>query len=107
MTAGSGPSLAEQRQSIRAQLRAQRQRVAERLAPVAGFQGRYPRSVTMRLLLDRPDLLARLAALISGARVAVPVRAILVLVNLLRVAAAVDAPKALAAPQPGNDQVLP
>jgi hypothetical protein len=63
MTTGT---LAEQRQEIRERLRAQRHRIARQLAPAGEAQSLYPRSMTMRLLIRRPDLVARLLALIAG-----------------------------------------
>ena len=98
MTLDSESSLAEQRQFIRGQLRTQRQKIAEQLAPDANAQDRYPRSVTMRLLIDQPNLPAKLITLISSARFADSIRAILVLVPMLRSAIAVNARKPLNAP---------
>jgi len=77
MTDGGKPSLSEQRQSIRGQLLLQREVVAQQLTPATGVQSRFPRSMTMRLLIDRPELLARLATLLAGARFAGDVSATL------------------------------
>lgn len=85
MNAGAEPPLAEQRQAILDQLRAQRRIIAEQLAPVS-VQG-YPRSVTMRLMTN-PVLLAGLATLIAGARFGRSARAIPVIVLALRAVAA-------------------
>ena len=79
------PSLLEQRVALRAQLRGQRQEVAEQLfESKAG--GRFPRSMTMRLLIDQPALATRLVALIAGARFAGSVSALLIVVLVLRAA---------------------
>lgn len=77
------PSLAEQRQSIRMQLQVQRQVVAQRLTPAAATGGSYPRSLTMRFLIQRPELLARLLKLIVGARFAGSVAPLLALLHML------------------------
>lgn len=58
MTAPDIP-LAEQRQVLRDQMRLQRQRIARSLVPVEG--AKFPRSMTMRLVVRRPQLLAQLA----------------------------------------------
>ncbi|MBI2801083.1 MAG: hypothetical protein HYX63_12540 [Gammaproteobacteria bacterium] len=100
MTDNGEVALSAQRLLLRGQLHAQRQRIAEQLAPTtAEARGRYPRSVTMRLLNRRPvALLARSVALVAGARLAGSVTGILVLVNLLRSAIAVKARKPAASP---------
>lgn len=79
------PSLLEQRVALREQLRDQRQEVAEQLfESKAG--GRFPRSMTMRVLMDQPALAARLVALVAGARFAGSVSALLIAVQMLRAA---------------------
>jgi len=83
MTIDDKPSLAEQRQSIRGQLRLQREVVALQLAPSDGHEGRFPRSMTMRALIHRPELVARLATLLAGARFAGKVSATLDVVRQL------------------------
>jgi hypothetical protein len=88
MKSGSESSLADQRLAVRGQLQEQRQRIAEQLAPTGGVEGSFPRSVTMRLLLQRPELLPRLVALMARARVASSIIAILVIVLSLRFPAA-------------------
>jgi hypothetical protein len=88
VTAGSEPTLAEQRQSMREQLHVQRQRIAEQLAPGADVQGRFPRSVTMRLLMSRPELLLRLLLLMARARLTASLIAILIIARVLRSRAA-------------------
>ncbi len=77
------PTLAEQRQSIRQQLQLQRQVVAQRLAPTASTGGGYPRSMTMRFLLQRPELVTRLLKLIVGAHLASSIAPLLALLHLL------------------------
>jgi hypothetical protein len=62
-------SLAEQRQSLLGQLRLQREVIAQQLAPAENAQKRFPRSFTMRFLIQRPELATRLATLVAGGRV--------------------------------------
>jgi len=98
MTVEPQTSLARQRQSVRDQLQLQRQIVARRLAPPVDIQGRYPRSMTMRLLIHRPELVARLVALLAGARFAGKVSAILLVIGKLRSAVSARERKSLPAP---------
>ena len=79
------PSLVEQRLALRGQLRDQRQEVAEQLFE-SRAQRRFPRSITMRVLMRQPELAGRLVALIAGARFAGSVSALLVVVQMLRAA---------------------
>jgi hypothetical protein len=62
--------LAEQRRALREQLHVQRLQVVEQLVPGAGGSSQFPRSVVLRLLMQRPELLTgrnlRLA-LVAGA----------------------------------------
>lgn len=53
--------LALLRESIREKLQAQRRVIAAQLLPAPGAAGRFPRSMTMRLLIQRPDLLGKAA----------------------------------------------
>ena len=78
------PSLAEQRAAVRAEIHLQRDKLAQRLSILGGTPGGYPRSVTMRLLMQRPELVAKLAALVVGPRIAGQVSAGLALVQALR-----------------------
>ncbi len=98
MTVEPQASLAEQRQSVREQLQLQRQVVARQLAPPVDIHGRYPRSMTMRLLIQRPELVARLVALLAGARFAREVSAILLMIGKLRSVIVARERKALPAP---------
>ncbi len=102
MNIHSEPSLAEQRQRIRRQLQSQRNSVVEQFAPDRKDTGSFPRSVTMRLLIQWPPLLVRLAGMIAGGRFAIAVPAIFGVVRILRLAIAIQGPKALAAPKPAN-----
>lgn len=81
------PSLEAQRLALRVQLRVQRHAVAQQLFE-AKAGGRFPRSVTVRVLMRQPELAWRLAALIAGPRVAGSVSALLVIVQMLRAARA-------------------
>lgn len=64
--------LAEQRQLLRRQLLAQRQLIAQQIAHAPGAKNGYPRSMTMRLLTQRPALVIKLitsiTTLLVGAR---------------------------------------
>lgn len=55
-------SLAERRQALRLQLLAQRQLIAQRLEVSPAAAGEYPRSMTIRFLVQRPALAATLFA---------------------------------------------
>jgi hypothetical protein len=74
-----GESLEQRRQTILDELAAQRQRMAEKLQPAES--GEFPRSYTMRLLINRPDVATRLLAgvftLFLGARVGRTLRTVL------------------------------
>jgi hypothetical protein len=61
-----GPSLREQRELLRLRLREQRQRIALRIDPPAETPGEYPRSKTMRFLMQRPQLLATLGSIVAA-----------------------------------------
>ncbi|MDP9140203.1 MAG: hypothetical protein M3O62_05340 [Pseudomonadota bacterium] len=52
--------LAEQREMLSRQLQVQRQQIGQELAPIAGTNSDYPRSMTMRLLIRRPVLVIRM-----------------------------------------------
>ena len=90
MTRGNGEAtLVEQRVSLRRQLRVQRRELAQQLfAPDA--QARFPRSITMRVLIDRPDLVARLLTLIVGARLARQASTLIVVAGVLGAASRVS-----------------
>ena len=60
------PSLREQRESLRLQLRAQRQRIALRIDPPPVTPSDFPRSKTMRFLMQRPQLLATLGSIVAA-----------------------------------------
>ena len=77
------PSLAEQREAVRAEIHLQRDKLAQRLALLGGTPGGYPRSATMRLLMRRPELLGRLFTLVAGPRLGKPVSAALAVAQAL------------------------
>lgn len=79
------PSLVEQRLALRQQLRVQRQACAEQLFE-SKARGSFPRSITMRAIMRRPDLAGRLVALIAGPRFAGLTSALLVVAQTLRAA---------------------
>jgi len=72
MTSIADISLVEQRQGLRRRLQVQRQLIANQLGPTPRIDSGYPRSMTMRFLMRRPamaaKLLAGLATLLVGAR---------------------------------------
>ena len=76
------PSLVEQRLALRGQLQAQRQDIAERLF-AAKARGQFPRSITMRLLVRRPELAGLFLTLVAGKRLAAPVSALLLAARAL------------------------
>lgn len=79
---GSDPTLAEQRLALRGQLRAQREEIALQLF-ASKVHGDFPRSITMRVLIHRPELVGGIVAWIAGARAAGVVSALLVGAQLL------------------------
>lgn len=89
MTSMTEAPLARQRQALREQLQAQRQLIARRLDATALSSG-YPRSMVMRLLIQRPELLPSLVALVAGAGLRGPLSAILGFHNTLRIAAVTE-----------------
>ena len=56
------PTLGERRRTLCGQLQAQRELIAHQLEPGAAAASDYPRSMTMRLLGQRPGLLISLVA---------------------------------------------
>jgi hypothetical protein len=60
MTSTTDVTLIEQRQTLRRQLVMQRQVIEHQLEPSALTTSGYPRSMTMRFLIRRPDLVVRL-----------------------------------------------
>ena len=56
------PSLSEQRQALCRQLQAQRELIAQQLGPRSATPSDYPRSMTMRLLGQRPGMIVSLLA---------------------------------------------
>ena len=70
MSAPTAQSLSEQRHALCRQLQAQRELIGQQLGPTTGASRGYPRSMTMRLLTQRPgmivSLLAGLASLIRA-----------------------------------------
>jgi hypothetical protein len=81
--------LARQRLTLREQLQKQRRLIARRLEATALSSG-YPRSMVMRLLIQRPELLPSLVALVAGAGLRGPLSAILGFHSALRLAAVTE-----------------
>lgn len=71
--------------TLQAELQARRQELAERLVE-SKVEGRFPRSMTMRVLMHRPELAGRFLTMVAGARVARSVSALLVVVQMARAA---------------------
>lgn len=96
--------LSEQRQALRRRLQAQRRQVAQLLAPAPGVGSAYPRSMTMRLLRQRPllaaELLAELAILLIGPRHFRSLSMALALVRVVRASAVGRPPRRSVAPAP-------
>jgi hypothetical protein len=88
VSSGAVVPLAEQRRLLREQLGAHRLRLAGQLAPAGNARGDYPRSVTVRWLIQEPELVARVVERVAGGRVAAAVPAVLVLIRFLRSAIA-------------------
>lgn len=87
MSTPAAPSLAEQRRVVREELRAQRLTLAQDLdaaGGAGGARGAYPRSVTLRWLIQEPELVARLVERIAGGRLAAAVPGALLFVRFLR-----------------------
>lgn len=102
-------SLAAQRRALRQKLRSQRQLIAHRIDPEPSHSSEFPRSVTMRFLLRRRVLVARvlleLLTVLMGARLLKSVAAALFLARVLLSAPAAIAPTGLPAP-PGQDNAI-
>jgi hypothetical protein len=60
MSSTTAISLAEQRQSLRRRLQAQRQVIGQQLGPESGVNASYPRGRTMRFLTQQPTSIVRL-----------------------------------------------
>lgn len=78
-------ALAAQRLALREQLRNQREQIAAQIEPGNG----YPRSITMRLILQRPELVALVVSWLAGARFAGRARGVLFGVRMLAMFASV------------------
>ncbi len=86
------PSLVEQRQVLRARLRAQRELIAEQLTPETESTHGYPRSKTMRFLTRHSGLagsvFAGAASLLVGARYFKSLSTTLSMLKMVRAVAA-------------------
>lgn len=102
MTVNGETSLAEQRERLCLQLQAQRRIVAEHLVSGAPEHSHYPRSVTMRLLIRKPALVARLVSLIPGVRFAASEPVLFVLACALGSRAFNDSQRSPADRRPGE-----
>lgn len=104
-------SLAGQRRALRQKLRSQRQLIAHRIDPEPTASSEFPRSMTMRFLLRRRVLVARvlleLLTVLMGARLLKSVTTALLLARVLLSAPAATALPGLPAPPvPDNSFVL-
>jgi hypothetical protein len=88
VSAGAEIPLAEQRRALREQLGAQRVRLARDLADGGAGGGGFPRSVTLRCLIQEPELVARVVRQVVGGRVVAAIPAALSLLRLVRSASA-------------------
>ena len=81
-------SLILQRDKLRLQLQEQRNQITRQLLPMPGENNIYPRSMTMRLLTQRPALvtalLSDLMTMLVGARLYRLLSSLLVLVKILK-----------------------
>jgi len=59
MSTESAQQMAERRDALRARLQAQRLVIAGRMGVSGGPEGNYPRSATMRLITQQPEMVAR------------------------------------------------
>ena len=59
MTIATEPSLEVQRQELRTRLQAQRRLIAQQLSIGCGASQAFPRSLTMRLLTRRPQMIIK------------------------------------------------
>jgi len=59
MTSATQPSLEVQRQELRTRLQAQRRLIAEQLSIGSSASQAFPRSLTMRLLTKRPQMIVK------------------------------------------------
>lgn len=78
----------EQRQALRSKLCLQRLRIEQLLAPQAAEGNQFPRSMTMRLVIQRPAVTMRLASkaarMLFGPRFICTLGGVLLLGKLLR-----------------------
>ena len=81
------PSLAEQRRELRQLLDEQRQRLAQQLASGDPAREGFPRSVTVRWLIEEPELVTSVLERILGRRVGGAVPVVLIFARFLRSAA--------------------
>lgn len=58
-------ALSEQKAALRQQLRVQRARIEQRIEPAEPPDDEFPRSKTMRFLMQRPQLLSTLGLVVS------------------------------------------
>lgn len=78
----------EQRQTLRLRMLAQRQLIAQQLAPLVQKESRsYPRSITMRFLIRQGPAVARVLAGLGRASLFKSVATALVVAKLVRVIA--------------------
>ena len=66
MNPATEPSLAAQRQELRARLQAQRQVIAQQLSSGSSPARAFPRSLTMQLLTKRPQMIIRILGALVG-----------------------------------------
>lgn len=103
--------LAAQRQALRRQLLAQRQLITQQIGPVETESSGFPRSMTMRFLIRRPEpavrLLGEFASLLIGMRVLGSLPTALLLAGMVRfVSTAGSSIPQLPAPQASDNWII-
>jgi len=106
MTVNMEASLVMQREKLQQQLQQQRKLIAQQLLPHSAGGHGYPRSMTMRFLLQRPKTSARIfteiMALFAGARLFKLLGVLLTLVRILHASSANTQQRLSVLPAPEN-----
>lgn len=88
MTSSLETSLVIQREKLRQQLHEQRELIARQLLPMGAANDHYPRSMTVRFLIQRKPLISKLLAeavmVLAGVRLYRLLSALLVLVRIIK-----------------------
>lgn len=84
MTSEDPSSLTEQRRLLREQLEVQRLRLSYQLAVSDSANDAFPRSMTLRWLIQEPELVIRIVERVAGKRAAAVMPMLLVFARFLR-----------------------